>query len=109
MSEMSIEQAHAAPEAAHGHDAAEQAKHNENLKFAMWLYLGSEVVIFAVMIAMFILFRLHHPDVVQGVHHEASILLVSLNTFILLSSSWAMVMGLRALQRGNPNGLMQWL
>jgi heme/copper-type cytochrome/quinol oxidase subunit 3 len=75
----------------------------------MWLYLASEVVIFATMIATFIVFRLHNPDVVHQVHAEASILLVSLNTFILLSSSWAMVMGLREMQRGNRKGLMQWI
>ena len=109
MSEMSIEKAPAAPEAAHGHDAHGTSTRYENLKFAMWLYLASEVVIFATLIAFFIVFRLHDPDTVHRVHEEASILLVSLNTFILLSSSWAMVMGLRQIQRGNAKGLMQWI
>lgn len=110
MSEVSIDKAPAAPEAAHGHDAhGGKDLHQENLKFAMWLYLGSEVVIFASLIAFFIVFRLHNPDVVHQVHEEASILLVSINTFILLSSSWAMVMGLRQIQRGNSKGLAQWI
>jgi len=109
MSEQVIEHTPAAPEVAHGHEEGSQSARYENLKFAMWLYLGSEVVIFAVLIAFFIVFRLHNPDVVHSVHEEASILLVSINTFILLSSSWAMVMGLRELHRDNTKGLMQWI
>ncbi len=109
MSEVSIEKAPVAPETAHGHSEHDTHVRSENLKFAMWLFLASEVVIFSTMIATFIVFRLHSPDIVHKVHEEASILLVSLNTFILLSSSWAMVMGLRAMQRGNRKGLMQWI
>src|SRR5690606_33604187 len=37
-----------------------------------------------------------------------SIPLVGLNTFILLTSSWAMVRGLLAIQRGNQQGLVRW-
>lgn len=109
MSEMSIEKAPPVHEAAHGHEAHGEAGRYENLKFAMWLYLASEVVIFATLIATFIVFRLNNPDIVHKVHEEASILLVSINTFILLASSWAMVMGLRELQRGNRQGLIQWI
>ncbi len=90
----------------HGHD---QGRHAENLKFAMWLYLASEVVIFATLIAVYILFRLHSPDAVQQVHQEAGLLLVSFNTFLLLSSSWAMVMGLRQIQMNDSKGLVRWI
>jgi heme/copper-type cytochrome/quinol oxidase subunit 3 len=90
----------------HGHD---QARHVDNVKFAMWLYLASEVVIFATLIAVYILFRLHSPDAVHEVHEKAGVALVSLNTFLLLASSWAMVMGLREIQRNNQKGLVQWI
>jgi heme/copper-type cytochrome/quinol oxidase subunit 3 len=106
MSEMSLEKAPVALEPAHGHEHAEA--HHSNLKFGMWLYLASEVVIFATMISTFVVFRFHHPDVVQRVHHEANIFLVTANTFLLLTSSWAMVMGLSEIQRGNRQGLIRW-
>jgi heme/copper-type cytochrome/quinol oxidase subunit 3 len=35
-------------------------------------------------------------------------LLVTLNTFLLLTSSWAMVMGLREIRRNNSQGLIRW-
>lgn len=105
MTDMSIEKAPA--EHVEHHASPEARAHN--LKLATWLYLASEVVIFASLIAVFVVFRIHHPDIVKKVHEEANILLVSLNTFILLSSSWAMVMGLREIQRDNRQGLVRWI
>lgn len=108
MSEMSIEHAHAA----HGHEphsSIPSKEQIENSKFAMWLYLASEVIIFGSLIAVYAIFRLNNPDVVKAVHEELGILLVSLNTFLLLASSWAMVMGLREIRRNNKNGLVRWI
>ncbi len=114
MSEISIEKpapvaepvAPVAHKEAHGHD--HHAARAENLKFATWLFLASEVVIFASMIGVFIVFRIHSPEVVFEVHHNANILLVTLNTFLLLTSSWAMVMGLREIRQNNTQGLIRW-
>lgn len=113
MSEISIEKTPAETEVVltqpeHGHEHNLEAR-NENLKFATWLFLASEVVLFSTLIAMFILFRLHSPEAVQQVHEEANIWLVTANTFLLLTSSWAMVMGLRQIKRGNAPGLVRWI
>ncbi|MFN8448724.1 MAG: cytochrome c oxidase subunit 3 [Anaerolineae bacterium] len=102
MTEMSIERAHHAT-------PKEEARHIDNLKFAMWLYLASEVVIFATLIAVFVVFRIHNPERVEEVHKASGLLLVSLNTFLLLTSSWTMVMGLRAIQGGDSKGLARWI
>ncbi len=93
----------------HPNPQLEKARHVDNLKFAMWLYLASEVVIFALLIAVFVVFRVNHPERVAEVHAAAGIGLVTLNTFLLLSSSWTMVMGLRAIQGGDRNGLVRWI
>jgi len=100
----------ATPAATHreAHGAAHAVSRAENLKFATWLFLASEVVIFASMIGVFIVFRIQHPQVVLAVHHNTNILLVTLNTFLLLTSSWAMVMGLREIRQNNPQGLIRW-
>jgi heme/copper-type cytochrome/quinol oxidase subunit 3 len=82
-----------------------------NQKFGMWLFIASETVIFSIMIAGFILFRIQEPDVVKGVHKALGLqgtLLVTFNSFLLLTSSWAMVMGLREIQKGNRAGLIRW-
>ncbi|NWF71177.1 MAG: heme-copper oxidase subunit III [Chloroflexi bacterium] len=80
-----------------------------NYKFAMWLYLASEVVIFGTLIAAYAVFRYNNPEVVHEVHKEAGVLLVAINTFLLLMSSWCMVMGLRDIQMGNRQGLIRWI
>lgn len=102
MSEMSIKQPDAAAIQA-------EAVRTDNHKFAMWLYLASEVIIFTVFIAAYAIFRLNEPEIVSQAHADLSILLVSANTFLLLTSSWAMVMGLREIQRDNVKGMVRWL
>ncbi len=84
------------------------AKKADNLKFGMWLYLGSEIVIFTVLIATFVLYRIHNAEEVLKIHHTLDINLVGLNTALLLTSSWAMVRGLLSIQRGNRKGLINW-
>jgi heme/copper-type cytochrome/quinol oxidase subunit 3 len=88
--------------------AQAEAKKADNLKFATWLYLASEVVIFSVLIATYVLFRVNNADQVLEIHHKLDINLVGLNTALLLTSSWAMVRGLLSIQRGNRKGLVNW-
>ncbi|MCU0512866.1 MAG: cytochrome c oxidase subunit 3 [Anaerolineae bacterium] len=96
--------------AAHGHDDDKHTRlHNENQKLAMWLYLASEVVIFSIMIAGYAIFRVTNPDQVKEIHGELGIALVTANTFLLLMSSWSMVMGLRAIEMKNRQGFLQWM
>ena len=100
MSDMTIERPH---QASHHDDA----RHSDNLKFAMWLYLASEVVLFATLIAVYVVFRVNNPERVSEVHEAAGLLLVTVNTFLLLTSSWTMVMGLRAIQFNDKKGLVR--
>ncbi|MEO0596711.1 MAG: cytochrome c oxidase subunit 3 [Chloroflexota bacterium] len=82
---------------------------DENRKFAMWLYLASEIVIFSILIAGYAIFRATQGTVVDIVHKELGIALVTANTFILLASSYAMVMGLRAIELGDKPGFYKWI
>lgn len=93
---------------AHAEDKKVRA-HNENLKLAMWLYLASEVVIFSILIAGYVIFRFNEPQFVKNLHEQLGIALVTANTFILLASSWAMVMALRAIQMGKRNQFLQFM
>lgn len=85
-----------------------------NTKLGMWAFLGSEVIFFTSLIAAFLLFRItgsiapgdlrhfQQPVSVFGLQLPVTaVLLVAANTFILLSSSFAVVMGLDALIEGN--------
>lgn len=93
----------------HGDHGAPSSTRIDNLKFGMWLFLASEVILFTIVIVTFIIYRITNPAVVKEVHEATGVLLVTVNTFLLLSSSWAMVMGLREIQRGNRAGLIRWI
>jgi cytochrome o ubiquinol oxidase subunit 3 len=100
----------ATPASAHAdHGHLDKATRIDNLKFATWLYLASEVIIFGVLIATYVVFRYNYPEQVKEAHHLMDIGLVGFNTFLLLGSSWAMVMGLLNIQRGNRQGLIRWI
>jgi heme/copper-type cytochrome/quinol oxidase subunit 3 len=93
-------EAHAAVSAHHA--AEHSAEHGmegstENVKLAMWLFLGSEVIFFTVLIAAYVVMRFRFPEE----HHILNIPLTSLNTFLLLTSSFTVVRSLAAIQDGN--------
>ncbi|QPC84388.1 heme-copper oxidase subunit III [Phototrophicus methaneseepsis] len=94
----------------HGaHHYDDVAEKNNNKKLAMWLYLASEIVIFSIMIVGYAIYRLNEPLAISNIHESLGIVLVTINTFLLLTSSWAMVMGLRAIEMGNRTRFMQWI
>ncbi len=82
----------------------------ETTKFAIWCFLGTEIIIFGVLIARVIVVWAHDPAAHKILTQPvASLLLVSLNTFLLLMSSLAMVLGLSGIQRGSRRALVGWL
>jgi cytochrome c oxidase subunit III len=103
MTDTTLDHAH---DGDHGHLSI--AQQSDNWKTAVWLYLASEVVIFSVLIALFVLYRLEFPERIKEVHEASGVLLVAINTFLLLTSSWAMVMGLHEMRKGNRQGLINW-
>lgn len=108
MSEISIDRAE---QVRLDEEARKEALSIDNQKFAMWLYLASEVILFTVLIAAYVVFRVREPEIVHEVHDALGffgILLVTFNTFLLLTSSWSMVMGLREIQRDNVAGMQRW-
>lgn len=107
MAQLTADQVHSVAHDDHGHISPEE--NNENMKLGMWLYLASEIVIFSIMIVGYIVFRINEPEVVKLAHEELGVALVTINTFILLSSSYFMVMGLRAMQKGDRQSMLRWI
>lgn len=82
-----------------------------NQKLAMWLYLASEVVIFSILIAGYAVYRASEDGArnIHALHQEVGLVLVTVNTFLLLMSSWCMVMGLRAIELKDRQGFYKWI
>lgn len=77
-------------------------------KFLMWVFLGSDCLFFGAFIATYLLYR--NSSIVGPYPHEIlDIPVTSASTFILLTSSLAMVLSLAAFQRGNTSAARFWL
>jgi cytochrome c oxidase subunit 3 len=77
-------------------------------KFAIWLFLATEVMFFTGLIGTYIVLRLgteRWPDPEM----RLEVGLTAFNTFVLITSSWFMVMALQAIQQGDQKGMKRWL
>lgn len=81
--------------------------HFENLekqwhasRLGVWVFLGSELLLFAALFTLYFAYRAHYPDVfMAGVAHNNKIL-GSLNTAILLGSSLLVAIAVSLAKRG---------
>jgi cytochrome c oxidase subunit III len=80
----------------------------EAAKFGMWLFLGTEILLFSVMFAAFAVFRWKF----LGQFHDASKhhldwKLGAFNTIVLLISSYTAALAVDAAQQGNNKGVVK--
>lgn len=77
-----------------------------HLKLGMWTFIASEVMFFGGLIAAFLNFKINFPAIESEL---LNITLVGVNTFILLTSSFTVVLGLDAIRRGKARSLAIFL
>jgi len=77
-------------------------------KFAMWLFLASEVMFFAGLIGAYIVLRSGASEW-PVLSEILNVPLVAGNTFILIVSSVTMVRAFAAIEDGNPQGMRRML
>lgn len=90
---------HGDPNLAHHWDTMDQQVHAG--KFGMWLFLSTEVLLFAGLFCAYCVYRGLHPEVFAEASKVLDWRLGALNTVILLASSFTMAMAVRAAQLGN--------
>jgi heme/copper-type cytochrome/quinol oxidase subunit 3 len=82
----------------------------DNVKMAMWAFLGSECLFFGSLISTYLLYRRRVlPDQGPNPHDIYDIPYTSVSSFVLLMSSLTMVLALAAIQRGDHKGLRTWI
>ena len=79
-----------------------------NLKLAMWVFLGSDCLLFGALISSYVLYR---GASVKGPYPADvfDIPYTSVSSFVLLASSLTMVLALAAIQRGDVGRSRVWL
>lgn len=82
-----------------------------NEKLGMWVFLGSECLLFGGLISTFLLYknRSGFGELNERPHDLYDIAFTSISSFVLLMSSLTMVLAVSAIQRGDHRALRTWL
>jgi heme/copper-type cytochrome/quinol oxidase subunit 3 len=91
--------------AEHGHTSTGIS----NTKLAMWLFLGSECLLFGGLISTYLLYKNRIAEGGIGPDDVFDIEFTSVSSFVLLLSSLTMVLALSAIQRGDERNNRVWL
>ena len=78
-------------------------------KLGMWAFLATEVMFFTALIGAFVAFKVDHTEVFKEAHEVLSLPLATLGTSVLIVSSFAVVMGLEALQADDRRVFFNWM
>ncbi len=80
----------------------------ERGKFAIWLFLATEVMFFSGLIGAYIVLRTAASEW-PNPQERLAVDLTAFNTFVLITSSWLMVKSLFAASKGDKAGILKWL
>jgi heme/copper-type cytochrome/quinol oxidase subunit 3 len=80
----------------------------ERGKFAIWLFLATEVMFFSGLIGAYIVLRTAAASW-PNPEERLAVGITAFNTFVLITSSWMMVKALFAAERGDRAGILRWL
>jgi heme/copper-type cytochrome/quinol oxidase subunit 3 len=94
--------------AEHGHDDHGPATGISNTKLAMWVFLGSECLLFGGLISTYLLYKTKGNGLTMPTD-VFDIPFTSISSFVLLMSSLTMVLALSAVGRGEPERGRVWL
>ena len=79
-----------------------------NEKLAMWVFLGSECLLFGGLISTFLLYKTRAAGG-ETPHDLYDILFTSISSFVLLMSSLTMVLAVSSIQRRDLRAMRGWL
>ncbi|MDX1430216.1 MAG: cytochrome c oxidase subunit 3, partial [Rhodothermales bacterium] len=75
-------------------------------KMGMWLFLVTEVLLFAGMFVAYTVYRVWHPEVFVAGATLLDPWLGGLNTVVLLASSFTVALSIHYIQQGNQRALL---
>jgi len=85
------------------------AKQRHAVRFGMWIFLGSELLLFAGLFGLYVGYRMEYAnEFAEGVHHNA-LALGTTNTVVLIVSSFTVAWSIHALRRGKPRTTIRML
>jgi cytochrome c oxidase subunit III len=96
---VSVEAAHgASQEPFLGEQYEDRRQQDESYIVGMWTFLATEVMFFGALFLAYVIYRSSYPDVFRDAHRYLNVPLGTLNTAVLLTSSFTMALAVRAAQ-----------
>jgi len=92
------------PHLAHHFDTPEQQY--SSAKLGMWVFLGTEILMFGGLFCAYGVYRYSHPDVFMFAHQALSTFWGGINTMVLITSSLTMAMAVRYAPLGKTAALV---
>src|SRR5207248_3280227 len=96
-------------EPGHAHHFQDRGQQKEAATLGMWLFLATEVLLFGGMFAAYFAYRHAYPTGWEAGSKRLNWWLGSLNTAVLLSSSFCVAMAVHNGHAGNGKGIARWL
>ena len=91
------------------HHFREMGQQFEAAKIGMWLFLVTEVLLFGGLFVGYGIMHARHPEAFMAAHHHLDKVMGSLNTIVLLCSSFTMVLAVWAAQTSKQKLLVLFL
>jgi cytochrome c oxidase subunit 3 len=79
-----------------GHNRDDEAS-----KLGMWLFLFTELLLFGGLFLVYTIYRYLNADAFLHASYNLNVILGTVNTIVLLTSSWTIAMSVTAMQKGN--------
>lgn len=79
-----------------GHNRDDEAS-----KLGMWLFLFTEVLLFGGLFLVYTIYRYLNPDAFLHASYNLNVIMGTVNTIVLLTSSWTVAMSVTAMQKGD--------
>ena len=87
------------PHLAHHFDS--MATQNHASRLGMWLFLGTEILLFAGLFLGYSVYRHFYHDTFKAASHHLNLVLGTVNTVVLISSSFTVAMAYYLVKKGN--------
>ena len=84
----------------HSDEHADPAVAFESAKLGVWTFLATEVLLFGALFTAYTIFRMKYPELFRVEHAKLDRVLGAVNTVVLITSSFTVVLGVDAIKRG---------
>ncbi len=84
-------------------------KQEHAVRFGMWLFLGSETLLFAGLFGLYATYRAVHADAFLAASHHNNVAIGTINTVVLITSSFTVAWAVHALGEDRPRAALRSL